>query len=156
MNTQVLITLLSNVLVKVQLFWEGHKHLRNRPHGFDIYLVNVKTMRTIAQIFVAFSEKLNFTNSKEQLGSYCLNIYFDRKKETVIGEAQRKCETMHNSFVFCLVNFFFSFFHVLPCHVCMFLLFFFCTSFLSKQEIKGVNMQDRRKKVSKIVTTGRL
>ena len=26
-----------------------------------IYLVNVKTMRTIAQIFVAFSEKLNFT-----------------------------------------------------------------------------------------------
>ena len=81
-----------------------------------------------------------------QLGSYCLNIYGDRKKETVIGEAQRKCETMHNSFVFCLVNFFFSFFHVLPCHVCMFLLFFFCTSFLSKQEIKGVNMQDRRKK----------
>ena len=33
--------------------------MRNRP--FEIYLVNVKTMRTIAQIFVAFSEKLNFT-----------------------------------------------------------------------------------------------
>ena len=31
-----------------------------RNHGFDIYLVNVKTVRTIAQIFVAFSEKLNF------------------------------------------------------------------------------------------------
>ena len=45
---------------KVQLFWEGHKNLRNRPHSFDIYLVNVKTMRTIAHIFVAFSEKLNF------------------------------------------------------------------------------------------------
>ena len=30
------------------------------PHGFDIYLVNVKTMRKIVQIFVAFSEKLNF------------------------------------------------------------------------------------------------
>ena len=27
----------------------------------EIYLVNVKTMRTIAQIFVAFSEKLSFT-----------------------------------------------------------------------------------------------
>jgi hypothetical protein len=26
--------------------------------GFDIYLVNVKTMGKIAQIFVAFSEKL--------------------------------------------------------------------------------------------------
>ena len=29
-------------------------------YGFEIYFVNVKTMRTIAQIFVAFSEKLNF------------------------------------------------------------------------------------------------
>ena len=34
--------------------------MRNLPHGFDIYLVNVKTMRKVAQIFVAFSEKLNF------------------------------------------------------------------------------------------------
>ena len=24
---------------KVQLFWEGHKHLRNLPHGFDVYLL---------------------------------------------------------------------------------------------------------------------
>ena len=35
--------------------------MRNHPYGFEIYLVNVKTMRTIAQIVVAFSEKLNFT-----------------------------------------------------------------------------------------------
>ena len=35
--------------------------MRNLPHGFDIYLVNVKTMRKIVQIFVAFSEKLKFT-----------------------------------------------------------------------------------------------
>ena len=34
--------------------------MRNLPDGFDIYLVNVKTMRQIAHIFVAFSEKLNF------------------------------------------------------------------------------------------------
>ena len=45
---------------KVQLFWESHKNLRNLPYGFDIYLVNVKTIRQFAQIFVAFSEKLNF------------------------------------------------------------------------------------------------
>ena len=32
----------------------------NLPHGLDIYLVNDKTMRMIAQIFVAFSKKLNF------------------------------------------------------------------------------------------------
>ena len=49
---------------KVQLFWEGHKNLRNRPYGFEIYLVNVKTIRTIAQIFVAFSEKMNFSKAK--------------------------------------------------------------------------------------------
>ena len=45
---------------KGQLFWEGHKNVRNRPYGFEIYLVNIKTMRTIAQIVVIFSKKLNF------------------------------------------------------------------------------------------------
>ena len=48
------------VVVKVQLFWEGHKNVRNRPYGFEIYLVNVKIIETIGHIFVAFSEKLNF------------------------------------------------------------------------------------------------
>ena len=50
---------------KIQLFWEGHKNVRNRPYGFEIYLVNNKTIRTIAQIFVAFSEKLNFTRERQ-------------------------------------------------------------------------------------------
>ena len=49
---------------KVQLFWEGHKNLNNLPHGFEIYLVNIKPLWTNAQIFVVFSEKLNFTRSK--------------------------------------------------------------------------------------------
>ena len=35
---------LTNFKIKVQLFWEGHKKLRNLPYGFDIYLVNVKTI----------------------------------------------------------------------------------------------------------------
>ena len=35
------------------------------PYGFDVYKVNFKTIRTIAHIFVAFSEKLNFTNKSE-------------------------------------------------------------------------------------------
>ena len=34
--------------------------MRNLPQGFEIHLVSVKTMRKIAHIFVAFSEKLNF------------------------------------------------------------------------------------------------
>ena len=44
---------------KVQLFWEGHKNLRNPPYGFDIFLVNVNTIRRI----VVFSEKLNFNST---------------------------------------------------------------------------------------------
>ena len=47
---------------KVQLFWEDHKNMRNCPDDFDVYLVNVKTIRTIVHIFVAFSEKLNFND----------------------------------------------------------------------------------------------
>jgi hypothetical protein len=34
--------------------------------GFDVYQVIVKTIRMIAQIFVAFSEKLNFTFPSSQ------------------------------------------------------------------------------------------
>ena len=42
---------------KVQLFWEGLKNVRNRPNGFEIYMVNVKTMRTITQIFSGLLRK---------------------------------------------------------------------------------------------------
>ena len=45
---------------KDQLFREGHKNLLNLPHGLNVCLVNVQTMRKIVQIFVPFSEKLNF------------------------------------------------------------------------------------------------
>ena len=40
----------------------SEKIVRNRTYGFEIYLLNVKTIRTIAHIFVAFLEKLNFKN----------------------------------------------------------------------------------------------
>ena len=48
--------------------------MRNLPYGFDIYLVNVKTTRQIAKIFVAFSEKLNFMIMKHVCISYMLYI----------------------------------------------------------------------------------
>ena len=54
------ITIRNIIYDKVQLFCEDHKNLRTLDHGFDICLVNVKTMRKIVKIFVAFSEKLNF------------------------------------------------------------------------------------------------
>ena len=50
----VAVTKHKKLLFKVQLFWKGHLY------GFDIYFVNAKTIRRMAQIFVAFSEKLNF------------------------------------------------------------------------------------------------
>ena len=40
--------------------------MRNLTHDFDIYLVNVKTIKQIAQIFVAFSEKLNFMHKQDE------------------------------------------------------------------------------------------
>ena len=45
---------------KVQLFCEGHKNMRNHLYGFEIYSVNVRTLRMILQILAAFSEKLKF------------------------------------------------------------------------------------------------
>ena len=48
-------------------FSEMAKKLLNLPHGFHIHLVSVKAMRKIAQIFVAFSEKLNFANESSIL-----------------------------------------------------------------------------------------
>ena len=38
------------------------------PYGFDNYLVNVKTIRKIAQICVAFSEELNFKRINPVVG----------------------------------------------------------------------------------------
>ena len=49
------------MVVKFSFSEKATKNVRNRPYGFEIYLVYLKTMRTIAQIFVAFTEKLNFT-----------------------------------------------------------------------------------------------
>ena len=46
-----------NYLLKLSF---SEKATKMCAYGFEIYLVNIKTIRTIAQIFVAFSEKLNF------------------------------------------------------------------------------------------------
>ena len=50
--------------------------MSNPPDGFDIYLVNVKTIRTIAHIFVVFSEKLNFINMNMIKNHECEIIAF--------------------------------------------------------------------------------
>ena len=47
----------------------------NHPYDFEIYLVNVKTIRTIAQIFVAFSEKLNFIDERSLANGDCQLVH---------------------------------------------------------------------------------
>ena len=64
--------------IKVQLFWEGHKNVCNRLYGFEIYLVNIKTMRTIAQMFVTFSENTKFHG-------YFISMKFSTCREEVGG-----------------------------------------------------------------------
>ena len=64
-------------MYKVKLFLKGHKN--TLPYGFDIYLVNIKTIRKIAQMFVAFSEKLNFTKESSLLDSIPHTVNFATK-----------------------------------------------------------------------------
>ena len=52
--------------------------------GFEIYLVDVKTMGMIAHIFVAFSEKLNFTNPES------IDIIFSSQIKTSMLEFRIK------------------------------------------------------------------
>ena len=47
--------------IKVHIFWEGHKILRNLPLTFDSTVHTVKSKWKISQNFVAFSEYMNFT-----------------------------------------------------------------------------------------------
>ena len=70
-------------IAKFSFFWVGHKNVYSLPYGFEIYLVNVKTMRTITQIFVAFSEKLNFTRPVAQ--SICNHYIYILVLKTWVG-----------------------------------------------------------------------
>ena len=47
---------------RIDSFFEKATKFCNLPHGLDIYLVNVQT-----RIFVAFSEKLNFSLPKQNI-----------------------------------------------------------------------------------------
>ena len=53
MKLSLLILKLFCFFDKAQLFWEGHKNLRNLSYLFLLYLVNVQTMRKIAQILLS-------------------------------------------------------------------------------------------------------
>ena len=64
--------------------------MRNLPYGFDIYLV--KTIRQIAQIYVAFSDKLNFTweNSffaKDSHQPYLVRSLLEFRYESIVYES---------------------------------------------------------------------
>ena len=89
--------------------------MRNLPCGFCISLVNAKTMRKIVQIFVAFSEKLNFTNknaASEMSLPHCTKtsvIYlflvpdFSFKTDAIVNQTQKM------RFILCITFFGFLF-----------------------------------------------
>ena len=53
-----------NVINSEMCFVDGATHVVTEvKYGFNAYKVNVKTIRRKEQIFVAFSEKLNFISS---------------------------------------------------------------------------------------------
>ena len=83
--------------------------MRKRPYGFEIYLVNAKTMRTIAQIFVAFSEKLNF---KQKLPSLAHLITYSQtciQAQVKFNFALSSC-CVFTEYLSIFLNFFFQFF----------------------------------------------
>ena len=47
-----------NYVYKVQLFWEGHKTLRNLPHGFDICLQSMKNYKEDCANFCGLLRKV--------------------------------------------------------------------------------------------------
>ena len=62
--------------------------MHNRPDGFDVYYLNIKTIRMIAQIFVAFSEKLNFMIKKLNHNIYQIFVLiFVNTKGGLISES---------------------------------------------------------------------
>ena len=63
--------------------------MRNLPYGFDIYLEDIKTMRTIVQIFGAFSEKLNF--KEESVNEGCRWSKTQKLINVVCERPLRRC-----------------------------------------------------------------
>ena len=59
---------------KVRIFWETHKIWKN------LYLVNFQSMRKIAQVFVCFSESLNFTVSPFFIFSIIQPLFLQKTK----------------------------------------------------------------------------
>ena len=62
------------IVCKVQLLCEGHKNVRNRPYGFEIYLVNVKTIRTISQIFCGLLRKAELYEKEQIVKRLKINV----------------------------------------------------------------------------------
>ena len=61
--------------IKVQIFWEGHKNLTHLPLFIWHYLVVSNYEWKMGQIFVAFSEYLNFKDLRSSPYTwFCLRI----------------------------------------------------------------------------------
>ena len=59
----------------------------NCSYGFEIYLVNIKTRRTIVQIFVAFSEKLNFNDMLSSSSCHAVVRQLSGSRQAVVRKS---------------------------------------------------------------------
>jgi hypothetical protein len=50
----LLVAVKFGTILKLKSFLDSLLNVCNRPHGLQIYLINVQTMRKISQIFVTF------------------------------------------------------------------------------------------------------
>ena len=75
------------------------------PHGFDIYLVNVKTTRKIAQIFVTFSGLENLSNLPHGFYIYLVNVKTMKKIAQIFVAFSEKLNFTHMKYRISLNSF---------------------------------------------------
>ena len=80
---------------KVQLFWEGHKNVRNHPYGFEIYLVSVKTITG----WFLWPSKKNWTLAKEKKSTLTVYQAFQFIREFTILKLPNQ-----NSTAYCFLS----------------------------------------------------
>ena len=85
--------------IKVQILWEGHKIWKNLPPVLTkqlFLLSSVKTSGRFFQIFVAFSEKLDFTPENMRLNIPLIAVrrvrfYGDKKGTHLTNNCTKEC-----------------------------------------------------------------
>ena len=113
----------SSNLDKVQILWEGHKIWKNFPSVLTkklLLLSSVKTRRRSFQIFVAFSEKLNFNRTRCRSLVMLYYLYTMRRwlshsgveLPCLVFTTAQRCQSIYKvAFLFCQCEFAFHLYY---------------------------------------------